>query len=415
MTRLTRPRDRIGIIALVALSIFGISLLVLAPSSPLTPRGSAPVAVDDTVHLADDSSPVEVDVVANDRDGDGNLDPLSVVITQTPLYGSATVALDGSITYSPGSAFVDSDGLEYQVCDSSGTCDDAILTILPRSVVETGTAVTFAVFGDYGDNSNGEAAVAGLVDTLDVDFIATTGDNSYDVPDYETNIGQYYSSFIGSYEGRYGTGSSVNRFFPSLGDHEYSDGGLDSYLAYFDLPGRGIDTSGTSGNERYYDFVVGPVQIFVLNTQPEESDGIGVASTQASWLKRELAASSSPWRLVVSPTPPFSSGDHHGSTVELQWPFAEWGVDAVLSGNDHVYERIVLDGMPYFVSGLGGRSLYGFGTPVDGSQERYANDFGVLVVRACDSRLAFEFHSISEGIVDRFSLGEAACLGGSSL
>ena len=40
----------------------------------------------------------------------------------------------------------------------------------------------------------------------------------------------------------------------------------------------------------------------------------------------------------------------------MQWPFAAWGADAVLSGHAHAYERIERDGIVYFVNGLGGRS-----------------------------------------------------------
>jgi hypothetical protein len=93
----------------------------------------------------------------------------------------------------------------------------------------------------------------------------------------------------------------------------------------------------------------------------------------------------------------------------VQWPFDEWGADAVFSGDDHVYERIVHSGLPYFVSGLGGRSTYGFDQPVEGSEARYAEDFGVLSVEACDTSLGFEFHSVSDGRVDRFVVGDPAC------
>jgi hypothetical protein len=53
--------------------------------------------------------------------------------------------------------------------------------------------------------------------------------------------------------------------------------------------------------------------------------------------------------------------------------------------------------------------MYGFGPPVEGSDARYADDFGVLIVEACDSSLGFEFHSVSDGIVDRFAVGEGSC------
>ena len=72
----------------------------------------------------------------------------------------------------------------------------------------------------------------------------------------------------------------------------------------------------------------------------------------------------------------------------MQWNFEDWGATAVLTGHEHLYERILRDDngdgdtLPYFVTGLGGNGRYGFGTPVDGSQVRYSADYGTMVVEA---------------------------------
>jgi hypothetical protein len=62
-----------------------------------------------------------------------------------------------------------------------------------------------------------------------------------------------------------------------------------------------------------------------------------------------------------------------------------------LAGHDHTYERIVLSDFPYFVNGLGGKSIYTFGSPVPGSQVRYNGDYGAMLVEASDSHLLFQF------------------------
>ena len=54
----------------------------------------------------------------------------------------------------------------------------------------------------------------------------------------------------------------------------------------------------------------------------------------------------------------------------------------MLSGHDHDYERILVNGFPYFVNGLGGESLYSFGTPISGSVSRYNSDYGAMLVQA---------------------------------
>jgi hypothetical protein len=403
-------RDRQRALVLLALALFLVASLLIYPApAPVGTAGAPPVANDDVLSLPTDTSPASAMVTSNDSVQDGDLDLLSLAVTKAPTSGSARVDRDGSIVYSPAGALSGTDELEYEVCDTKSRCTRAILTVQLRSVDPSRSTVRFAVFGDYGDNSSGAKEVAALVTRLAPDFVVTTGDNSYDVPDYDLNVGELYHSYIGAYRGAYSEGAEVNRFFPALGDHEYSDGGIEPYLEFFTLPGDGIETSGTSGNERYYDFVMGPAHVFILNAQPQEPDGNGPRSIQGRWLRQQLAASTSPWRLVVSATPPFSSGDNHGSDPTLQWPFDEWGADAVFSGDDHVYERIVREGLPYFVSGLGGRSMYGFETPVEGSEARYADEFGVLIVEACDSAIGFEFHTISDRVVDKFSLGDGSC------
>jgi hypothetical protein len=405
---LSRDRQR-ALVLLALASIFVASLLIYPAPAPVATSGVPPVANDDVLSLPTETSPAAAMVTSNDSAQDGDLDLLSLAVTKAPTSGTTHVGRDGSIVYSPAGALSGTDELEYEVCDSKSRCTRAILTVRLRSVEPSLSTVRFAVFGDYGDNSSGAKEVAVLVTRLAPDFVVTTGDNSYDVPDYDLNVGELYHPYIGSYRGVYGDGAEVNRFFPALGDHEYSDGGIEPYLEFFTIPGDGIETSGTSGNERYYDFVMGPVHVFVLNVEPQEPDGNGPRSIQGRWLRQQLAASTSPWRVVVSATPPFSSGDNHGSDPTVQWPFDEWGADAVFSGDDHVYERIVHDGLPYFVSGLGGRSMYGFDAAVEGSEVRYAEDFGVLMVEACDGAIGFEFHTVSDLIVDRFALGDVSC------
>lgn len=404
----SKTRKRALLVAVPAL-VFVVLLVVFPPPVPTATTGRAPVANADVLSLPTPTSPAWAVVTSNDSDPDGDLDPLSVAITRGPVSGSTRVDLDGSVRYSPSAEFAGEDGFEYEVCDSSQTCARADVVVRVRPVEVTGSTVRFAVFGDFGDASEGAARVAALVNRLDPDFIVTTGDNSYDFPNYDLHVGSLYSDYVGSYRGVHGNGAAINRFFPALGDHEYSDGGIAPYLEFFTLPGEGIPTSGTSGNERYYDFVMGPAHFFMLNVQPQEPDGATPGSAQGRWLREQLAASTSPWRLVVSPIPPFSSGDNHGSDPAVQWPYDEWGADAVFSGDDHVYERIVHDGLAYFVSGLGGRSMYGFDQPIEGSEARYADDYGVLMVVACDNGLEFEFHSDSDGIVDRFRVGEGSC------
>ncbi len=265
----------------------------------------------------------------------------------------------------------------------------------------------FAIIGDYGDASANEANVAGLVYGWNPEFIITTGDNLYGSGDYDEAVGQFYcNSLADAGSGIYCSGgsASVNEFFPSLGNHDYDDGaGLNGYLNYFNLPGTGVQTSGTSGNERYYDFVSGSVHFFAIDSVAaliSASD----RTAQMNWLQTQLAVSTAQWQIVYFHHAPYTSSSH-GPTSEMQWPFAAWGVDAVISAHDHIYERLSVDGIVYFVNGLGGASIGDIVAPISGSQVRYNDDYGAMRVDASDIAITFEFLSVSGEIIDTHSIG----------
>lgn len=254
-----------------------------------------------------------------------------------------------------------------------------------------------AVIGDYGLSGEPLKQVATLINTWQPDYILTTGDNNYPDGEAETideNIGQYFADYIGNYQGSYGPGADKNRFFPALGNHDLNTLQGQPYLDYFTLP----------GNERYYDVIFGPVHVFVLNGDSREPDGINLSSLQAEWLKEQLAVSVSPWKLVLVHQSPYSSGVH-GSTDYIQWPFADWGASALISSHDHTYERLIVDGIPYFVNGLGGGPRYEFVDPLPESQFRYRANYGAMLIEAEAARIIFRFVNVAGEEIDRYSLG----------
>lgn len=292
-------------------------------------------------------------------------------------------------------------------------------TILPHTtylpVMQKG-GVRFAVIGDYGYAGAGARSAADMIESWHPDFIITLGDNNYPLGEAATidaNIGQYYSQYIYPYGGAHPPGSAPNQFFPALGNHDWGTGDIQPYLDYFPISSS-VANLGSSGNERYYDFVQGPVHFFVVDSDDHEPDGNEVNSVQADWLQTQVAASTTPWQIVIFHHPPYSSS-LHGSNTVMQWPFADWGVDAVMSGHDHTYERLIVNDLLYFVNGLGGRSIYGFGMPVPGSQVRYNGDFGAMLVDADDAFISYSFYSVANGgtlIDDYTNLGDGTSCNG---
>ena len=260
-------------------------------------------------------------------------------------------------------------------------------------------SIRFGIIGDYGKPSSNEGAVATMVHGWKPDFVITTGDNNYSAGNadcLDQDIGQYYSRYISPYHGDYPSVPGQNRFFPALGNHDWEKGGLEAYLNYFPIQESVVNT-GSSGNERYYDFIQGPVHFFAIDSDPAEPDGTTVDSAQAAWLQTALAASATPWQVVYFHHPPYSSSTVHGSHPYMQWPFAAWGADIVLSGHDHTYERLAIDGVLYFVNGLGGKSIYPLGEPVAGSQVRYNDTYGAMLVEANATQITLEFYAIANG------------------
>jgi hypothetical protein len=278
--------------------------------------------------------------------------------------------------------------------------------LAPVSTI-SGAIHRFAVIGDYGDDSNAEARVAALVASWNPDFVITTGDNNY--PDgaantIDENIGQFYSPFIGQYTGEHGLGSPTNRFWPSLGNHDWHSmrcgvNGCDSpYQDYFTLP----------GNERYYEVDYGLMHLFALDSDHAEPDGNTADSVQAKWLQSALAASEACFDLVYFHHPPYSSGQH-GSFEPMRWPFLAWGADVILSGHEHSYERLDAGGLAYFVNGLGGRSIYGFDhvgdlPPGVTSVVRYNEDYGAMLVTITEVGLTSQFYDADGVLIDQYTL-----------
>ena len=153
---------------------------------------------------------------------------------------------------------------------------------------------------DFGSNDANEQDVANLVKSWNPDFIVTVGDNNY--PDGEAatidaNVGKYYHEFIHPYTGTYGAGATTNRFWPVIGNRDWENQSgpkLQPYFDYFTLP----------NNERYYDFVQGPVHFFMLDSDSREPDGITASSS-----RRSGSATASPSRPRVEdrrpPSPAF--------------------------------------------------------------------------------------------------------------
>jgi tartrate-resistant acid phosphatase type 5 len=84
------------------------------------------------------------------------------------------------------------------------------------------------------------------------------------------------------------------------------------------------------------------------------------------------------------------------------------GVELMMCGHDHNYERIERDGLTYIINGAGGANLRRFKTPVEGSQVRYQAKHGAMLMETEQTQDAWLLHgrfvNIDGQEIDHFTL-----------
>lgn len=281
------------------------------------------------------------------------------------------------------------------------------------SVAAESAPTVFAFVSDYGDGGSDSHNVAVLVKSWKPEFILTGGDNNYSTgsaADIDNNIGSQYRSFIYPYAGSQPLwagemAATKNKFWPVPGNHDLDTvvGGIAGapYFDYFTLPKTNAST------ESDYDFIHGPVHFFMMNsainTAGVLTDALGndELSVRQAILAQRVALSTAKWKVLVFHHPPYTSGSAYtpGKT-QLRWDYKSLGIDLVLNGHSHNYERLVVAGLPYIVCGSGGHGLTGFGTPLAGSEVRNSSSFGALRLTATCSSLKSEFIGLGNSVLD---------------
>lgn len=194
----------------------------------------------------------------------------------------------------------------------------------------------FAAVGDIGDGSANEAAVAAAIarshSSRRFDLLLLVGDLIYP----EGDPAQYEEKFAKPYAPVTDLGIEIRAV---LGNHDVLTD-PDGMISAFKMPSR------------YYSIEEGPAHFFALDSSPGVVD-----ASQATWLDAELSRSEARWKVVLLHHPIYSSG-LHGSTVPirdaLESMLVRHGVQLVLSGHDHNYERTIpLNGIVHIVSGAG--------------------------------------------------------------
>ena len=135
----------------------------------------------------------------------------------------------------------------------------------------------------------------------------------------------------------------------TLGNHETYTPGT-PYFSIFTLPAAGEGGGLASGTEHYYSFDYANIHFVCLDSMESARTP---ASPMLTWLESDLAATGQRWIVAFWHHPPYTKGTHDSDfeieLIEMRenaLPILEaYGVDLVLCGHSHVYERsFLLDG-----------------------------------------------------------------------
>jgi len=243
----------------------------------------------------------------------------------------------------------------YQISNSSTLLSSPSDSIFFKTAPVIGAIgkYRFWVIGDAGTgNNNQRAARNGFTtfnQTKDVDGWIWLGDNAYE------------GGFDSEYQSNVFSNNTYEKLlkkivvWPAPGNHDYNNhipfSPSPAYYDIFTLPSSGECGGLPSGTEKYYSYNYGNIHFVVLDSFDEDRDA---TAPMASWLTADLAANTLPWVIAYWHHPPYTKGSHDsdnpffidGELVDMReniLPILEnYGVDLVLNGHSHSYERSML-------------------------------------------------------------------------
>jgi len=196
---------------------------------------------------------------------------------------------------------------------------------------------------------------------------------------------------------------AVAPVFPTVGNHDLASADGGPYDRVFALP---VDEPGET--RRRYAYTYGPLRVVVVDSEVYERGDEAEIAAQVSWLEEVLAAGTDrPWTIVVVHHPPFTSlvgNDDPVIRSDLAPVFARYGVDLVLSGDVHAYERFhPVDGVTYVVTGGGGAELHRELAPGPGTTAA-ASVYHAVRIEAGPEQLVLEAIDRDGVVFDRVEL-----------
>ena len=244
-------------------------------------------------------------------------------------------------------------------------------------------SVRWAVIGDNGTGEQPEIEIANQMQrywsVVKYDFVTMDGDNIYgdhSPEDFRIKFEEPYKPLL----------DENVKFYASLGNHD--DAQIEVNYKPYNMNGN-----------RYYTFQRKNVQFFVLDSDV-------MTPQQLSWLEENLRNSTTPWKIVYFHHPLFTCAMFHGPSVilrkQLMPLFIKYGVNAVWSGHEHVYERLKpQNGIYFFLEGESGQLRYNnIRTSCDLDEARFDTDRTFMLAEVTGNTMYFQTIARSGAIVD---------------
>ncbi len=229
----------------------------------------------------------------------------------------------------------------------------------------TAEPLRVGVIGDSGFGEPVTAQLAGLMAGHPLDFVIHTGDLVYKAGENASPA----EAFSLKYFQPFAPLLHQLPIYPVPGNHDYaSDARVNGTPYYFHafppLSDAILAAQTSSAKRQYYALVYQNIQFIFLDSQVffgEEG-----RLEQDTWLAQRLQDDQFAYSVVISHVPPFTSSAINTAdslAVRQAWQplFASAHVPLVLSGHSHDYERLIVDGVTYLVSGGGSDALYPLG------------------------------------------------------
>jgi len=222
-------------------------------------------------------------------------------------------------------------------------------------VAGTTTQTRVWVLGDSGTaNASAQAvrnAYLNFTGATYTNLWLMLGDNAY-----ETGTDSEYQAAVFD---MYPTILRQSVLWPALGNHDTAQSTNPPaslpYFAMFTLPAAAQAGGIASGTEKYYSFDYANIHFICLDSMTSDRSASG---PMATWLTADLASTTRQWTIAFWHHPPYSKGSHDSDTdpvlAEMRQNFLpileDAGVDLVLAGHSHSYERSFLIDGHYGVS-----------------------------------------------------------------